>query len=159
LHETVAAFVPDVRLKWPNDLVLQGAKISGILLEAGGSGTDTFVVVGIGVNLTHAPVNMDRAVTHLAAHMTGPAPEAVDFLHQLAASFAGWRTRWANEGFAPVRSYWLCHAIGLQQRVEARLGLETLAGTLLGMDETGALLLQLDSGGIRAVHAGEIFGI
>lgn len=160
LHETLSAFVPGIKLKWPNDLLLGDRKISGILLEGGSAARQAaWVVVGIGVNLAHYPADTERPATSLAALMPEPPPEPYHVLEQLVAGFAKWRVLWRQQGFAAIRTRWLQHAMGVGQRIEVRLGQETLFGLFTGLDDGGALLLQLDSGAIRAVHAGEVFGV
>ncbi len=149
LHEIASAFAPGARftIKWPNDLLHQGAKLAGILLERAGDA----VAIGIGVNLAHAPEKLDRPVTSLAA--AGSAPDPAAFLEALADSFARWLGRWRSEGLAPVRSAWLsaAHPIGT--------ALSTSAGDGLfdGLDETGALRLRLADGTARVIHAGDVF--
>ena len=88
-------------LKWPNDLLLGGAKLSGILLDR----VDDAVIVGIGVNLAHHPDLPGRATTSLAAHGVSVDPAA--FLDVLAEAFARWLERWRGEGVAAVRARWL----------------------------------------------------
>ncbi len=92
-------------IKWPNDLLLGGVKLSGILLER----ADDAVVVGFGVNLAHHPVDLDRAATSLAA-FSGNAPDPDTFLAVLADSFARWLHRWRQEGLAPILTAWLARA-------------------------------------------------
>lgn len=142
-----------LKLKWPNDLLLSGRKVSGILLERSGAA----LVIGIGVNLASHPEVVERPATSLGAAgiALGPAQ-----LHDaLMAAFGHWRGRWAGEGFAPVRAAWLRHAAGLGERIAVRLGDEALEGRFEGLDADGALLLGLDDGATRAIHAGEVFSL
>jgi BirA family transcriptional regulator, biotin operon repressor / biotin---[acetyl-CoA-carboxylase] ligase len=155
LEEAVALFLREgaaLALKWPNDLLLGGGKLSGILLERAG---DT-IVIGFGVNLAHHPDIADRAVTSLAAH--GPAPDAATFLDALAEIFARWLSRWRGEGFGPVRERWLdrAHAPGtaLSVRQDGDVALE---GLFDGIDREGALILRLADGSRRVMHAGDVF--
>jgi BirA family biotin operon repressor/biotin-[acetyl-CoA-carboxylase] ligase len=144
LHEVVARHAPDARIKWPNDLLVGGAKLAGILLERQGEA----VIVGFGVNLAHHPEGLDRPATSLTPPV---APDP--FLKRLAAAFAAWLGRWRTEGLAPVRTAWLAaaHPIG------AALTAGGARGTFDGLDETGALRLRLEDGGLRIIHAGDIF--
>jgi len=110
LHEAVSVFCPGgPSIKWPNDLLLDGAKLSGILLERSGDA----VVIGFGVNLAHHPDDLDRPATSLAA-ATGSAPDPDTFLAVLADSLARRLYRWRSEGLAPIRAAWLerAHPIG-----------------------------------------------
>ncbi len=150
LHEVVSAYAPvhQVLIKWPNDLLVEGAKLAGILLER----NEDAVVIGMGVNLAHHPEGLERPATSLKA-LTGSAPDPAVFLETLADAFARWLGRWRGEGLAPVRSKWLtaAHPIGT--------ALSTGAGDGLfeGLDETGALRLRLADGTSRVIHAGDIF--
>ncbi len=150
LQEVVSAFAPvhQVLIKWPNDLLVEGAKVAGILLER----VEDVVVIGIGVNLARHPDGLDRPVTSLAA-LTGSAPDPAAFLDALADSFARWLARWRGEGLAPVRSTWLAaaHPIGTALSTSAGHGL------FQGLDDTGALRLRLADGTSRVIHAGDVF--
>lgn len=139
-------------LKWPNDLLVDNAKISGILLERSGDA----VVVGIGVNLGHHPTDTDRPATSLAAH--GTAPDPADFAETLAEGFARWLGIWRGQGIAPVRARWLDRAHPLGTALTARLpdGSAT-DGLFDGLDTDGALILRLADGTARVIHAGDVF--
>jgi BirA family biotin operon repressor/biotin-[acetyl-CoA-carboxylase] ligase len=141
-------------LKWPNDVLLDGTKVSGILLERARDA----LIIGFGVNITSHPEDSERPATSLTAAGL-PAPAPADLLALLMPAFADWRRVWAAEGFEPVRRHWLAHAAGVGDRIAARLGTETLEGRFEGLDADGALALRLDDGRLRAVHAGEVFAI
>ena len=142
------------RLKWPNDVLLDGVKVSGILLER----AKDVLVIGIGVNIASHPDGTERPATSLAAAgLSMPAP--VDLLALLMASFADYRRLWAIQGFEPIRTRWLAHAAGVGDRIAARLGDETIEGRFEGLEADGALALRLDDGVLRPVHAGEVFAL
>lgn len=141
-------------LKWPNDVLLDGTKCSGILLERQGAA----LVIGIGVNLAHHPDGTERPATSLAAAGL-PVPTPLALLDALAPAFARWRAVWAADGFAPVRDEWLTHAAGVGGRIVARLGHESPEGVFAGLGDDGALLLACDDGSLRAIHAGEVFAL
>lgn len=133
-------------LKWPNDVLLSGRKLAGILLEtiatsAGGPG----LIVGIGVNLSSAPdasVLEETALTPTSVRaQTGLliTPEAL--LDALVPSFEHWEARLVSEGFAPVREAWLAHAARLGEPVIARLPGRRISGIFETVDSTGALVL------------------
>ncbi len=141
-----------LRLKWPNDVLLGGVKVAGILLEKQGEAC----VIGFGVNLAGHPADSERAATSLAA--AGVAvPTAVEAVEALAGTFATARTIWREQGFGATRSAWLARASGLGAPLIARLGTETLSGLFEGLADDGALQLRLDNGSVRSVHAGEVF--
>lgn len=109
LAETVDALLgddPALSLKWPNDLLLDEAKLAGILVDStAGKGALDWVVIGIGVNLAVAPEVADRRTTCLAARIAPPEPETMAAL--LLARLAYWRDVQAEQGFAPIRAAWV----------------------------------------------------
>ncbi|MCW3836829.1 biotin--[acetyl-CoA-carboxylase] ligase [Sphingomonas canadensis] len=153
LEEAVAAFLPGlVQLKWPNDLLIGGAKLSGILLERAGDA----VVIGFGVNLAHHPEDLDRTATSLAAHGAAPDPQA--FAETLADAMARWIARWRGEGLGPVRERWLARAHPPGTALTARQADGTvLDGLFAGLDRDGALILRLADGTSRVIHAADVF--
>jgi BirA family biotin operon repressor/biotin-[acetyl-CoA-carboxylase] ligase len=153
LEEVVGAYLPDrARLKWPNDLLIDGAKLSGILLER----ADDAVVIGIGVNLAHHPVDIERAATSLMAQGIAVSPE--DFTETLAEAFARWVERWRGEGVDVVRRKWIerAHAVGTPLTARLADG-SAIDGLFDGIDAEGALILRLADGTRRVIHAGDVF--
>lgn len=155
LDEVVRAYLPSpgaVMLKWPNDLLIDHAKLSGVLLER----ADDAVVIGIGVNLARHPTGLDRPATSLAVHGAAPAPG--DFAETLADAFARWLGQWRGAGLAPVRARWLERAHPPGTALTARLSDgSALDGLFGGLDADGALLLRLADGATRVIHAGDVF--
>lgn len=156
LFDAVAVWAPDVQLKWPNDLMAGGAKISGILLERAGDA----VVVGFGVNLAVSPANLERPVTSLAAMTSVKPPEPSVFLEALVKSFARRLDCWRRQGVAPIRSAWLERAHPVETALVANLPDHTkISGLFDGLTETCALRLRLANGDVRVIHAGDVFAI
>jgi BirA family transcriptional regulator, biotin operon repressor / biotin---[acetyl-CoA-carboxylase] ligase len=147
----------DVKLKWPNDVLIGGAKCSGILLESGGEqdGVLPWLAVGIGVNLAHAPEGTPYPATALRDHGALLPPEAA--LTTLSHAWAGWFEVWRQEGFGALRRAWLNHAQGLGQPITARLADDGINGVFEGLDEAGSLQLRLGDGTLKAISSGEIF--
>lgn len=156
LDAALQGWVPAERLglKWPNDLLLDGVKCCGILLE----GVAGCTIVGIGVNLMHHPVDTERPATSLAA-AGFHAPAAADFARRLRETFAENRALWRDHGFDALRTRWLARAAGRGAPLVARLGSETLTGHFDDLAADGALRLRLADGSVRAIHAGEVFGL
>lgn len=140
-----------LRLKWPNDLLLGGAKLSGILLERVGNAA----VIGVGVNLAAAPGLAERTASHLAA--LGPAPDRDAFAHGLIASFDRELARWRQFGLEPLFARWLsaAHPLGSALSVHAGDGAR-VSGTFDGLEPDGALRLRLADGTHRVIHAGDV---
>lgn len=159
--DLVRAGLPEGReasLKWPNDVLVDGRKVSGILLEAGGwmPGAPGWIVVGTGVNLRHHPSDAERPATDIAWE-GGEPPSPAAALEIFCEAFERWRCRWANEGFGPVRTRWLGDAHGLGERVVARMDRETVEGRFVGIDSDGSLVLALADGIERRISAADIF--
>ncbi len=155
--DRLAGPVLRLRYKWPNDLLIDGRKIAGILLESETAAANAadFVVIGIGVNLISAPRDVEFPATSLAeAGCVGVTPQQQ--LEAFAQCFAGWAGRWREEGFAPVRAAWLKRASGLGEDIRVRLERQTLDGRFLDLDHDGALLLD-GAEGRRRIAAGEVF--
>ena len=155
LHEVASTFVAGgtrIEIKWPNDLMVAGAKLSGILLER----IDDAVIVGFGVNLADHPEDTVRPAINMG--MLGGAPDPGRFLDALAASFARWLGCWRDEGLAPVRARWLAaaHPPGTALSTHTASG-AWVEGLFDGLDENGALRLRLGDGTAQVIHAGDVF--
>ena len=157
--EACVAAAPDadIALKWPNDVLLNGRKLAGILLEsqAGGQGKLAWLVVGIGINLATYPVDLDYPATALAATGADATPETM--LPVLAETFLRCYRQWdEGAGFAVLREAWLARARGIGQPIRVRLPGDTLDGLFAGLDSDGALLLDRPDGR-RRIASGEVF--
>ena len=141
----------DLRLKWPNDAMLKGAKLAGILLEGQGHS----IVVGIGVNLAASPELPDRQT--IALSDVGPAPDRDAFANSLATCFAAEIKRWRTFGMAALLRRWMAaaHPTGTPLRVHES-DRTFIEGTFAGLADDGALLLSLADGSTRAIHAGDV---
>jgi BirA family transcriptional regulator, biotin operon repressor / biotin---[acetyl-CoA-carboxylase] ligase len=157
--DTIDSFLPApgrVRLKWPNDVLVDGAKLSGILLEAWSAPTGQvdWVVLGIGVNIVAAPTGTPYPATALHA-LGGAEPDARAVLERLGTALAARLALWETGGFAPIRRDWLARARGLGEAIEIRHGGEPVVGRFLDLDLDGALVLETDSG-LRRITAGDV---
>jgi len=153
--EAVTGLNGAFQLKWPNDVLLNGGKLSGVLLEAG---ADQTLIVGIGVNLRSAPPpDPDAHFPPVALRVeTGfdIAPEAL--LDHLAPAFAGWEDCLRLDGFAPVREAFLARAARLGERIRARTPAVTHEGRFETIDAHGALIL-LTPQGRESIPAADVF--
>jgi BirA family biotin operon repressor/biotin-[acetyl-CoA-carboxylase] ligase len=132
-----------VRLKWPNDLVVDGAKLAGILLEGWSFSTAPFAVsIGIGVNLTFHPDDLPYPATDVSA-LVGREVGVREFVERLAVRFDERLAVFAGgAGFADIREQWLQAAAGLGQPMRATTPAGPREGVFEGLDERGRLLLR-----------------
>lgn len=153
----VPAPAPQITCKWPNDVLVAGAKISGILLESASEagGRVGFVVAGIGVNVGFYPEGQPYPVTSLREQGSRASVDAT--LSALAAALAHWYEIWREQGFSPVRKAWLGRADGIGQSIRVRLGTEDVVGRFETMDEDGNLVMVDALGQSRRIAAGDVF--
>lgn len=156
LAEALNGLLPgrDFRCKWPNDVLCDGRKVAGMLLEPAGEG---WLVLGIGVDVAHAPPPGEVLYPVTALADEGFAGTAEDVLAAFCARFAPWLESWRRQGFPPIREGWTARARGIGDPVVVRLEHETLTGTFAGLDEQGGLLLEQAGAGVRRIMAGDVF--
>ena len=159
MHDAIAAYAPqlgpDLKVKWPNDLLVGRAKVAGILTE-GESEPAFAVAIGIGVNCATHPENTDYPAADLAGLGALVAPDAL--LQEVARATQKRLAQWNRGlGFAATRADWLKRAAGLGETLQVRLPERELSGRFQGLDDAGRLLLD-QAGRVTAVTAGEIFG-
>jgi BirA family biotin operon repressor/biotin-[acetyl-CoA-carboxylase] ligase len=145
--------------KWPNDVLVGGRKLAGILLESelGEGEAPPFVVVGIGINLASSPKHTEFPATSITEQGLGQVSPAIA-LEEFARHFQAWVGRWREEGFAPIRNAWRERAAALGDPIRVRLESATLHGRFIDIDQHGALLLE-SAGELRRVAAGEVFPV
>ena len=158
--ETVRAGIDGsvpVSQKWPNDVLLDGKKISGILLESAvlSDGMLDWLIVGIGLNVTSHPPDSRLVATDLRCQ--GDTRTLADVLEGLANSFLRWYRRWQREGFEPIRTAWLDQAHARGEPMEVRQDDNAVRGTFVEIDDTGALVLKPSSGALRTIAYGDVF--
>ena len=151
-----------IALKWPNDVLLNGGKVAGILLESAGmaGGRVRHLAIGIGVNLRSAPVGRDvetralRPVALLSEMGIERTPEA--FLDLLALAYARREASFVTYGFAPIRAAWLARAARLGEVITARMARDEIAGVFETVDLNGNLVLNTAKGRV-AIPAADVF--
>lgn len=158
--DTVASFASAsrVQVKWPNDVLADGHKIAGVLLESASSGAGIvdWLAVGIGINLASHPERVEFPAISLAA-LGEPIPSTDEALRLLASFWAKWYEEWKARGFEPIRDAWLARAAQIGGRIRARLESGETSGVFEGIDQTGALILREAQDRVRIVAAGEVF--
>lgn len=156
LEESIGA--GRVSLKWPNDVLVDGAKIAGILLDSGSLGHGgVWASLAFGVNLAAAPHNLDQPTTSVRDLLPpdAPAPAPLEFLKCLRPRLEAWAARIEREGFEPLRQAWLKRAHGLGQQARVVQGAETLEGRIAGLSPRGELELDT-AAGRRLIAAGDV---
>lgn len=150
-----------VTIKWPNDVLLDGRKASGILIESGKAERGgLWLAVGIGVNLATSPQGTERPATSIAEHLRHDVvavPRIDEAAEALAETFGLWFERWNEFGFQPILDAWVGRTPGLFGPCTARLTNETLVGTADGVEADGALRLRLADGSLKVISAGDVF--
>ncbi len=128
----------NLQLKWPNDLMLGGAKLAGVLIDSAltPAGMIDWLVIGTGVNIAAAPTLPDRPTTCLAQH--GAAPTPATLAHGIIAALDHWRAR----GHADTRDAWLARAHPLGTTLRVHHGSEMIEGRFAGLADDGSLMLQ-----------------
>ena len=168
VHAALRPLTPaerSVTLKWPNDVLIDGAKVSGTLIEADnirrvdGKLTADAVIVGIGVNVIDHPTDgLIYPATNL--RHVGSASERQHVIAALSASLIAAIDLWRAQGFAVIRDAYMARAYGLHKRITVRVSTslqDAETGEFTGVDDDGALQLKLDDGSVRKVFAGDVF--
>lgn len=160
VHDTLCRWIAAdrVKLKWPNDTLVDRHKISGILLETASAGDRrelAWLAIGIGINLVHAPTAVSYPATFVNAHGTAPGPR--EALSVLASAWADRFRMWEVQGFGAIRKAWLERAAGLGTPIDVRLAGETISGIFETICPDGALELLCPDGQRRAIAAGEVY--
>lgn len=144
-----------VECKWPNDILMDGQKISGILLEtAKDPHAQNWLIIGIGINLVSKPPTSRWPATFLGQLISPEQPEElIKRLHRYWMHFVA---IWEHEGFAPIAEKWMECAFGLGTQVRYSVKDKTMNGIFEGLDASGAALVRLESGWVERIYAGEI---
>ncbi len=161
IRDTALGLLPrgtgPIKIKWPNDVQLAGAKFAGILPETVAQAAEGRITValGMGLNIAHAPEGTPYPVTALARHGASITPRAC--LDVLDRSLAHWLAQWREgQGFAEIRQNWLAHAAGLGQDFVGVVNQKEIKGRFTDLGDDGAMILVLADGSLRPIHSGEV---
>lgn len=159
IYDTLLSILPSsckIKLKWPNDVLVNEKKISGILLE-GSTGKNSkmeWLIIGIGINILHHPKNALYPATSILAE-SGKKLTAEVLLDNILFFFEKWNEVLSKDGFSVIRQTWLARA--KTGKIIVQLPNETIEGFFIDLDERGHLILDLPNGSKRAIAAGDIF--
>lgn len=143
-------------LKWPNDLMLGGAKAGGVLIESSAFAGETVAVIGIGLNVRTAPM-LDGVQTAYLASALGDTINLDQLRDHLATTMDAWLKVWSDgAGFSKIRSAWRSHGPSIDTPLTINVGSETHAGQFAGLDEQGSLRLRAPSGEIQCYTFGDV---
>ena len=156
LYQTIKEIlsaVHKVQIKWPNDILIDGSKVSGMLLE---KGKNNYFIVGIGVNIKTSPkeLNMIYPTTSLAEK--GITIDRLEFLRSYINNFDKCMDQWHKTGFVPLKQQWLKAVKGLETEISVHTETENIAGIFKGIGDNGELLLSQE-GIIKKIYAGDVF--
>lgn len=156
LHAAPGLPADGLKLKWPNDLLLDGGKLAGILVEGGTDANGKpAAVIGFGINCLHHPEGLSYKANSLqaAGHPASPDRmlEALDIA--MAARLSQWN---AGAGFAQIRSEWMRHALGMGDQVSVKIGEREVVGRFENIDARGAMMLRRRDGVAEIITAGDV---
>jgi len=161
LRDAVLSAAPQIsgdmlKLKWPNDLLLDGGKLAGILVEGGSDASGKpAVVIGFGVNCLHHPDELPYKATSLEANGAPTAPDRL--LEALDLAMAVRLNQWnAGAGFPVIRSDWMRHALGMGDQVSVKIGAREVVGRFENIDARGAMMLRRRDGVAEIITAGDV---
>lgn len=155
VHAALTGCLPGaaIMLKWPNDVMVGSAKLSGMLLEREGE----CIIVGVGINVATAPQLADRETISLADLPGGEMIDAPYVMQALANSFDHWLARWREGGSRTINAAWLerAHPVGTSLLVSTGPD-SRQQGRFLGLDGDGALILEREDGTSQIIHSGDV---
>ncbi|WP_395461213.1 biotin--[acetyl-CoA-carboxylase] ligase [Wolbachia endosymbiont (group B) of Ablattaria laevigata] len=145
-------FINDLNLqhKWPNDILIDGKKISGILLEK--KSNSNWLIIGIGINVNHAPLPGTTCISNY-----GESVSNMDLLKELIINFNKLRKQWLFDGFYAIREMWLKKAFKMNEQISVKLADKLYEGIFADIDKSGKLVLQQKDGSLIYFDAGELF--
>jgi len=161
LGEAIERFAPpglDLALKWPNDVLVRGAKTAGVLLESGNGadGASDWVIVGSGVNIEHCPDHVPYPATALRHEGFPAGLGPLDLLEAYLERLAAWLARWRADDWSDIRAAWRARSYGLGRDIRLRLAKEELSGRFIDLTCSGSLLLEQADGVRREIAAGDV---
>lgn len=143
----------DVKLKWPNDVLVNNRKVSGILLE---KGEGDYLIIGIGVNITAAPETDNLLYPAVSLEAAGLKTDRIEFLKEYINCFDSNLSEWEQKGFTKLKERWLENAKNLGGEINIHTENGVKEGIFNGVDDNGILLLETPQG-IEKIYAGDVF--
>lgn len=139
----------NIKLKWPNDILINNKKVSGMILE---TLNHNFLSIGIGINIIDSPTNIDQVTTNLVDENI-EAPEIEELLNLVMINFDKYFALWKAEGFSKIRQFWLKRAYNIKERITVNYSNVKVTGIFTGIDHNGGMQILLDSGEVITLFA------
>ena len=151
---TLLSFIDNlnIRYKWPNDIMIDEKKISGILLQK--KSNSNWLIIGIGINIVSAPL-----IKTTCMKSYGKIVSSIDILRELIKNFKKLRNLWQYHGFCVIKEMWLKRALKLREQMRVKLDDKLYEGTFINIDECGRLILKQEKGNLIYLNTGELFDI
>ncbi|WP_375359421.1 biotin--[acetyl-CoA-carboxylase] ligase [Candidatus Tisiphia endosymbiont of Neophilaenus lineatus] len=151
INSLTASSENSIKLKWPNDVLINDKKVSGILLESISINDNNYLIIGVGINVKGSSLNIDQLATNLSDENI-EVKDLEYLLELLMINFAKYFSRWKQEGFSKIRQYWLKRAYKLGKTVTVNDGNTKISGIFKDIDENGSIRIQLASGQVCCVN-------
>lgn len=163
LSRAISRIVPvTIGIKWPNDLLVNGKKISGILLESAAEDERLrYVVVGLGVSVNLDPEDYPEELLHKAISLkmaSGSVVNRSELIASILQEFEQLYKLYLEQGFTPIRALWEAHSVTLNNKTSLYTPQGSIEGVPRGLDDMGGLLVELEDGSIRTIYSGEVIG-
>ncbi|XVN42995.1 MAG: biotin--[acetyl-CoA-carboxylase] ligase [Candidatus Rickettsia vulgarisii] len=142
----------NIKLKWPNDLLINNKKVSGMILGTVNNDANQYLSIGIGINIIDNPTNIDQVTTNLIDENI-EVPDVESLLNLLMINFNKYFSLWKAKGFSKIRQFWLKRAYKLKERITANYGNVKVTGIFTGIDDNGGMQILLDSGKVATLFA------
>jgi BirA family biotin operon repressor/biotin-[acetyl-CoA-carboxylase] ligase len=158
IRDTLKRFGIDARVKWPNDVLVRGHKIAGILVEHLPSKSGSHLIAGIGINVNMTEddsLAIDREVTSILMQ-NGVETDPMPVMSGLLEELRGWLGKWESGGFQAIRHDWIEAAVGVGSRAVVRQPKQNIEGILEGFGEFGELVIKQDGGRRRILWSGDL---
>lgn len=154
-HEMTPLVLKKIQLKWPNDVLVGDKKISGILLESVKVEDVYYLIIGVGINITYHPINIDQPTTSLV-NENFPIINPQALLEIFIENFEKYYQIWEKESFSFIRETWMKHAYKLHENITVKYQDDIITGTFQGIDSIGRIILQLPSKKILSISTAEL---
>lgn len=142
----------NIKLKWPNDILINNKKISGIILETLNNNGNQYLSVGIGINIIDSPANIDQVTTNLVNENI-EISDIEGLLNLLMTNIDKYFILWKTEGFSKIRQFWLKRAYNINERIAVNYSSGKVTGIFTGIDYNGSMRILLDSGEVITLLA------